>query len=64
MACEQFIRIAAMNIHLVKGSKRSSFVQMKNWARVDLCAVVESWLKNNEDMIRDLRVGLELVRQR
>jgi len=45
-----------MNIHVVKGSKRNSFVQMKNWAKVDLCAVVESWLKD-EGMVKELIVG-------
>ena len=57
MASEQSIRVASMNIHLVKDSKRKSFVQMKNWAKVDLCAVVESWLKGSEDLVKDLIVG-------
>jgi len=46
------LQVGTLNTHLLKESKRDYVIRMiQDWTQLDLCAIVEVWLKESNRII-------------
>ena len=51
---KRVLRLGSANMHLTKRKKSQEFLLiMEHWIRADICGVVESWIKDDGQVIRE-----------